>query len=128
MEWKRFAKKSLIPGYFWKDLVTKIQDDGFKDGIIEKLREDLMEDNPLIGPFYDIGKADGRFEGKKEGYTQASGVYEDKIVNQAKKFEHQKHDLEQNIENKDLLLDRYENYIQHLEGQQGAKETSAGDK
>lgn len=115
MDWKRFAKKQLIPFYNTKDLITKIQDNGFVDGIKKKLKEDYIEDMPIVGNIYDLGKTEGRHDGKKEGYAEASKTYVEKLLSQAEEFLKQSESFLRSKEEKDMLLDEYEKYISELE-------------
>lgn len=46
------------------------------------IKEDWTEDNPLGKMIYDSG----RYDGKKEGYEEASAEYEHKLIEQADRF------------------------------------------
>ncbi|ETI65981.1 hypothetical protein [Neobacillus vireti] len=109
MGFKRFLKKSLIPGYDIYDITKKIKDNGLSEGIKERFREDL-EDTPVISQVYQAGK----YEGKKEGYVQASFEYEKKLIKQADTFLKQKKNFESERMEYEQLLDEYENYITEM--------------
>lgn len=114
MDWKRFAKKNLIPFYNTKDLVSKIKDNGFADGVKIKLKEDFIEDMPLVGNVYDYAKAEGRRMGKYEGYNQASYEYEKKLIKQAEEFLKQANVLRSDKARYEKLIDDYERYIDEM--------------
>lgn len=68
--------------------------------------------------FYDRWIEDrnkGRYEGMKDGYTEASGEYERKLRKQAEEFINQKKNFEKEIEEYEKLLSEYEDYIKELE-------------
>lgn len=116
MDWKRYAKKQLVPFNNAKDFITKIQENGFVEGSVKKLKEDFIKDMPIIGNVYDLGKTEGRQDGKKEGFAEASKTYEEKLLTQAEEFLKQSELFMQSKEEKDMLLDEYEKYIRELEG------------
>lgn len=62
----------------------------------------------------------GRFEGMKDGYTEASVEYENKLRKQADEFLKQKKDVEKEMEEYEKLLNEYEEYIKELEKQSGS--------
>lgn len=105
----RFLKKALIPGYDAYDITKKIKDNGFKEGIKERFKEDL-EDTPVISQIYQAGK----YEGKKEGYVQASFEYEKKLLKQGDAFLKQKKHFESERMEYEQLLDEYEQYIEEM--------------
>ena len=57
----------------------------------------------------------GRFEGMKDGYTEASGEYERKLRKQAEEFLKQMKNVEREHDEYEKLLDDYERYIKELE-------------
>jgi len=57
----------------------------------------------------------GKLKGRMEGYNDASTLYEDKLLDQARKFEQQKNFLENDIIERDKLLLDYEKYIKKIE-------------
>lgn len=67
MSFGRFIKKAVIPGYNVYDTVNKIGKHGLIDGVKEKVSEDFL-DIPGINQVYNAGK----YQGKKEGYAEAS--------------------------------------------------------
>ncbi|HAT4244898.1 TPA: hypothetical protein I9059_000025 [Clostridium perfringens] len=64
MGFKRFLKKSLIPGYELKSIVENVVTFGVVDGLKEEFKETYLEDMPGISHVYNAGK----YDGKKEGY------------------------------------------------------------
>lgn len=75
--------------------------DGVKEGIFRRL------------PGYKMGK----YEGKKEGYTEASKIYEGKLLKQARSFEEDEVSIKENYEEFKNLLDEYEKYIRKCEAE-----------
>lgn len=60
-------------------------------------------------------KNKGRLEGKKEGYVEASEMYENKLRMQAEEFLGQIRDFQKEKDEYEKLLDEYEKYIDELE-------------
>jgi hypothetical protein len=114
MDWKRLAKKNLIPFYNTKDLISKIQDNGFIDGVKQKMKEDFIEDMPIIGNIYDYAKAEGKYIGKYEGYVKASNDYENKFIKQANEFLNQIKDIKNQRDEYEQLLNDYDKYIDEM--------------
>ena len=68
--------------------------------------------------FYDRwieDKNKGRFDGMKDGYTEASGEYERKLRKQAEEFLNQMKDVKKEHDEYEKLLNEYEKYIKELE-------------
>ena len=82
-----------------------------KDGIKRTIKEDFTEDNPIGKAIYQSGK----YDGKVEGYEEASGEYEKKLLAQADEFLKQKKDFEKERDEYEALLDAYEQEIDELE-------------
>ena len=74
-------------------------------------KQEITEDNPLTSPVYKYGK----YDGKKEGYAEASDEYEKKLLEQADEFLKQKKDYEKERDEYETLLDAYEQEIEKLE-------------
>lgn len=110
---KRFLKKMVIPGYYSYEASKKISENGVKDGIKEIIKEDI-EDIPGISHVYKMG----RYEGKKEGYSQASYEYEEKLLKQAEEFLNQKKEFSNQKEEYEELLDEYEQYIKEMQSKE----------
>lgn len=81
----------------------------------KKLKENVIKSIPVFGIGYSIGKKAGTHAGKKEGYTEASSTYEEKLISQAEEFLKQKESFMQMKRDRDLTLDEYEEYIKELE-------------
>lgn len=67
-------------------------------------------------------KQKGRYEGMKDGYTEASGEYERKLRKQADEFLNQIKDVKRERDEYEKLLDEYEKYIEELERKCAASE------
>ncbi len=113
----RFLARTLIPGYSVVKTIKSIAENGLVDGILIEGVEYFCEDNPVTSIPYKIGNDDGKIEGKKEGYVQASNEYEKKLLKQAENFLKQKDTLVNSIEEREKLLDEYESYIKKQESQ-----------
>lgn len=109
MSFGRFSAKNVIPGYRMVSIGKKVIDNGLVDGIKEEFIE-TVKDNPVTSPVYNMGKD----EGKKEGYIQASNIYEEKFYLQAQKFIEQKQLLKKDLEEYEELLGLYEQKIDEL--------------
>lgn len=110
MGFTRFLKKALIPGYNTFDMIQKVAENGVVDGIKEKIKEDYLEDMPVTSHIYNSGK----YEGKKEGYVQASYEYEKKLLKQAEEFLNQQNDFNKQRDGYEQLINDYELYIEEM--------------
>ncbi|NGU53884.1 hypothetical protein G6Z29_11560 [Clostridium perfringens] len=110
MGFKRFLKKSLIPGYELKSIVENVVTFGVVDGLKEEFKETYLEDMPGISHVYNAGKQDG----KKEGYEKASNEYEKKLIKQADEFLKQEKVFEIDRARYEQLIDDYEIYIEEM--------------
>lgn len=94
------------------DTVKNIVDEGsISGGVKRMIKEDLTEDNPLGKIIYDSG----RYDGKKEGYEEASAEYEHKLIEQADSFLKQEKVLEEKWDEYKKLLVECEKEIELLE-------------
>lgn len=94
------------------DTVKNIVDEGsISGGVKRMIKEDLTEDNPLGKIIYDSG----RYDGKKEGYEEASAEYEHKLIEQADRFLKQEKVLEEKWDEYKKLLVECEKEIELLE-------------
>ncbi|MBI5996115.1 hypothetical protein [Clostridium perfringens] len=110
MGFKRFLKKSLIPGYELKSIVENVVTFGVVDGLKEEFKETYLEDMPGISHVYNAGK----YDGKKEGYEKASNEYEKKLIKQADEFLKQEKVFEIDRARYEQLIDDYEIYIEEM--------------
>lgn len=110
MGFKRFLKKSLIPGYRLKGIVENVATFGVVDGLKEEFKETYLEDMPGVSHIYNAGK----YEGKKEGYIQASNEYEKKLLKQGEEFLKQTKIFESDKVRYEKLIDDYERYIDEM--------------
>lgn len=93
------------------DMVRNISEEGsVVEGVKRYVKEDLCEDNPITSRIYQAG----RYDGKIEGYEEASDEYEDKLLKQADEFLKQKQIYESEREAYEELLDEYEAEIDAL--------------
>lgn len=107
---KRLLIHTLLPESRVVDGIKNIKSEG---GIIEGYKKsinDEIEDIKAVSPGYKLGV----FDGKKEGYSEASDVYEKKLMEQADLFLNQIKDYKKVQDEYDKLLDEYEKEIQFL--------------
>lgn len=108
---KRFIWRSTSAGRII-DTVRNIANEGsITGGLKRTCKEDVCEDNPLTAPIYNSGK----YDGKIEGYTEASEEYETKLFEQAEEFLKQRKIFEEQRAAYEQLLDEYEKEIEALE-------------
>ena len=110
MGFKRFLKKTLIPGYNELNMIKKVSENGIVGGIKENMKEYYLEDMPGVSHDYNVGK----YEGKKDGYIQASYEYEKKLLKQAEEFLNQKKDFSKQRDEYEQLINEYELYIEDM--------------
>lgn len=107
----RLLKRSVIPGQMAVDIVKSvIEEKNLVKGMKKIAKETFTEDTPGLADIYNMG----RYEGKKQGYVEASKEYEEKLLLQAEHFINQKELLVNEVSNYEELLDEYE--IERLEG------------
>lgn len=107
----RFIKHILLPQTYPFDIVENMKkENDVVKGIKKTIKDDFTEDNPLTSVVYKAGK----YDGKKEGYTEAAGEYEKKLLDQADKFITQKKIYENEMDQYESLLDEYEAAIVNL--------------
>lgn len=93
------------------DTIKNIVDEGnLVGGVKRTIKEDFCEDNPLTSAIYKSGK----YDGKVEGYEEASDEYERKLLAQADKFLKQTRIFENERDCYEQLLDEYEKEIDEL--------------
>jgi molecular chaperone GrpE (heat shock protein) len=108
----RFIKHVLAPGTATMDLVKNMVDEGsVVEGCKKSIKQEFTEDNPLTSSVYKYGK----YDGKKEGYEEASDEYEKKLLEQADEFLKQKKNYEKERGEYEALLDAYEQEIEEIE-------------
>lgn len=102
------------------DLARNIAEEGsIKEGYKRTIKEDITEDNPLGKAIFHAGK----FEGKEEGYAEASDAYEQKLLDMADQFLAQTKNVEKEREEYNQLMDEYEAEIERLEAKASLTET-----
>lgn len=93
------------------DTVRNIVNEGsVVDGVKRTVKEDICEDNPIGKAIYETGT----YDGKVEGYNQASAEYE-KLLEEADLFLQQRKIYEDERDKYEELLDEYEVEIEKLE-------------
>lgn len=107
----RFLRRSSLIIRIIDTTKNIIEEGSIKEGVKKTVREDL-EDTPILSNIYNMGK----YEGKKQGYVDASKEYEEKLLSQAEHFINQKVLLVNEVYNYEKLLDEYEVEIERLEG------------
>lgn len=108
---KRYLKHLVIPGTYVVDMTKNIIDEGgIVDGIKKTIKDEYTEDNPLTSAIYNSGK----YDGKKEGYTEASAEYEKKLLKQADIFLQQTKIYEEERDAYEELLNEYEAEIEKI--------------
>lgn len=112
MGFGRFLKHTLFPPSIYVDIIKNMKDEGSViEGYKRTLKENYYEDNPISSRIYNAG----RFEGKKEGYVDASQEYEKKLLSQADEYINQTKVFEKEKDAYEALLDEYEKEINFLE-------------
>ena len=93
------------------DTVKNIVEEGDPiEGVKRTYKETYFADNPITSQIYKAGK----YDGKKEGYVDASEEYEKKLLEQADLFLKQKRVFENERNEYESLLDAYEEEIDRL--------------
>ena len=70
---KRWIKHMLLPVTMYTDTAKNMIEEGsVVDGFKKSVKQEYCEDNPLTSPIYKAGK----YDGKVEGYEEASDEYE----------------------------------------------------
>lgn len=106
----RFIIKTLNPTYTIFSVTKKIVENGLVDGVKEEMKEFICEDHPVTSYVY----KEGIYDGKKEGYANASDEYEKKLLKQADEFLKQSRIFESQKDGYEQLLDELENEIDEL--------------
>jgi uncharacterized protein (DUF697 family) len=73
-----------------------------------------------VNNFYESWINNSYYQGRKDGYDEASGEYEIKLRKQADEFLNQAKDIKRDIDEYEKLLDKYEAYIEKLESKHAA--------
>ncbi|MBK5274152.1 MAG: hypothetical protein JJE30_03770 [Desulfuromonadales bacterium] len=106
---------NLIPVYRAYKGVKNIKEHGLIEGYKKTLKDVYVENMPVVGHVYDLGKDEGKHEGMKEGYVRASSEYKKKLLKQAEEFLNQKNGSADSIKQLNKLLDEYEKCIGEME-------------
>lgn len=109
---KRWVKHIIFPSTVGIDAFKNMIDEGsFVEGIKKSFKQEYCEDNPLTTPIYKAGK----YDGKIDGYSEASDEYEKKLLDQADKFTKEKNTFQSERDEYERLLDEYEKIIKKLQ-------------
>lgn len=87
-----------------------VEEGSIIEGYERTIREDIYEDNPITSVVYQAG----RYDGKIEGYEEASDEYKEKLLRQADEFLKQKKYFERERDAYEKLLDEYDREIDAL--------------
>lgn len=87
-----------------------VEEDSIIEGVKRTSDEFWHEDNPITSRAYKSGE----YDGKKQGYAEASDKYEKKLLHQAEEFLKQKKDFQRERDEYEALLDEYEKEIDML--------------
>lgn len=92
-------------------IVKNIGEEGSVTGGLKKtIKQAWCEDDPISSKVYGAGK----YDGKKEGYVEASNLYEKKLIEQADFFLEKEKIFECERNEYEALLDEYEKEIEEL--------------
>ena len=109
---KRWLVNTTIPCARSVNTIKNIVEErSVVEGVKKSIKQEFCEDNPVTTPIYNVGK----YDGKIEGYVEASDEYEKKLLEQADLFLQQKKDYEKEREEYELLLDAYDKKICELQ-------------
>ena len=111
----KFLLKTAFPIYHAVDTVKKMNEHGIVDGYKEATKELWLDDAPVVSHVYKAGKVEGHYQGKKDGYVEASNEYEKKLLAQADSFLRQNSIFEGEKAEYDALLLAYEKHIEKME-------------
>ena len=123
---KRMALRAFVPGYSTVRKIGLMKKHGFRKGAEIEANE-LMNDIPGVSHIYREGQKQGRYEGKKEGYVDASTVYEKKLREQAAQFLSEKSAFSETIDGYEALLDELQFYIKTLERKETLSKNEEAD-
>lgn len=107
----RFLWRATGIGHRIDTVKNILDEESIVKGVKKTVKEDFCEDNPVTAHIYNVGK----FDGKKDGYAQASEEYEAKLLEQADLFLKQIKDFKKEKEAYEELLKEYEVAIAELE-------------
>ena len=106
----RFLWRSTSIGNMVGTVKNIMEEGDLVEGVKKTYKERYCEDNPITSQIYKAG----RYDGKKEGYVDASEEYEKKLLEQADLFLKQKEVFENERDEYESLLDAYEEEIDRL--------------
>ena len=111
MGFGRFLWRATGIGHRIDTIKNIIDEESIVKGVKRTIKEDFCEDNPVTSSIYNVGK----YDGKIDGYKEASREYETKLLEQADLFLAQKTKLENEMDAYEELLNDYEVAISELE-------------
>ncbi len=111
MKLGRFLWRSTSIGHSIDTIKNIVEEGSLVGGIKKTIKEDFCEYDPITSHVYNLGK----FDGKKDGYVQASEEYEAKLLDQADLFLEQVKDFQKEKDAYEALLKEYEVVITKLE-------------
>lgn len=103
--------RSLPLGRTIDTVKNMVEEGSITEGFKRTIKEDWTEDSIIGRAIYQSGK----YDGKQEGYIEASDEYEEKLLRMADQFLAQKQVFEQEKEAYNQLLEEYEAEIERLQ-------------
>ena len=107
----RFLWRATGIGHRIDTVKNIVKEGSVVKGVKKTIKEDFCEDNPVTAHIYNTGK----YDGKEDGYVQASEEYETKLLEQADLFLKQVKDFKKERDAYEELLKEYEIAIAELE-------------
>lgn len=108
---KRWLWKKTVIGSTVETVKNIYNEGSVIKGYKKTIKDEFCEDNPFTAPIY----KEGKLEGKKEGYAEASDVYNKKLLELADEFLKQEKIFSNKVKEYETLMDGYEAEIEKLE-------------
>lgn len=115
------SDENTVNWVYWEDpekSIDKILSNGvaipIHKAVLEEVKDKVKEGvkkAPILKQVYKMGECDG----KKDGYTQASEKYEDKLIRQLQEFIKKENEYKVTSKEREDLLNEYEAYIEEKE-------------
>jgi len=122
---KRLIRRAALPQLHAIELGQNIVKYGFKAGVMIHKAE-MEADIELAISKTSLYKK-GQYQGKKDGYVEASNAYAEKLKTQASYFQEHQEEASSKFTEYEELISEYERYIDSLK-QQPREDTDAGQK
>lgn len=97
-------------------VVKNVTKHGVKDGLSEAKKEIERDQNEMLrkSPFFKHAYIAGQYDGQKQGYKDASVIFEQKLKTQALDFLTKEQNVLTNLSELESLLEGMEAYIKYL--------------